>query len=1600
MGGEKMTYFKKNKKRLFSAVIAFVIMVNLAVMSFVSIAAQGPDEEIKVQPTWFTEENKTNWWIVGDMYTEGHGRCDLTVNNGVWKYLLKADWGWTDNVIEYNQGELQIDTNKTPYLNIKVKASDETTLFLNKKPEGDWIRLDFATIPGNQLVERQIKITDIPGIDQLIDEEGMLNITATGFRTDNFTANTGDYLEYYEFYFTNMEKQVIEYTPDWVVDDYTAWWATDQADSIADSWRFTMQNAWTYTVHNLAYDQGFCESNSSGLYIDTEQAPYLYYKVKTPKESNIYINVSKEQPTDGQKPTDLKKIILADIPNTSATEGYIKIADIPGISDYIQDGKFYLFGMGFSTVGFEAEDTFAVYDFYAADFDVTTGGENPVYTEVAGSRIQPDWFDADKRAVWFAVDQADASGTSWRFTVKEKQGMSYTLNGTAYDQGFANTNQRGFNVNVNETPYLTIKVTSPRYSQLFLNVKQKDDQGDLKQLKFTTATGQKEVQFKLADIPGLADYIDDDGYFFLHGIGFTTTGFQIGDKFTYHQFLLTSEFDPALKLPETLTPVWFNEDKTTSWDASGQYGGTENDKCSIEVQSGKWKYTLKSKADGDNNYVESNTDSIQIDTNIMPYLNIKVESSADSEFYVVTGAGEKITVGTVKAGYTKEIQLKLVETEGLADAIGSDGILVLNGAGFYTNNFSAGDSLRFHHFYANEEEITVPETTESEVWEDTIYPSWLSDAEAGSWYDWDWSTGSGVLPTRFSVEFLEDGSVELNFHGDFEDYKHLGAKYTLDLAKTPYLYYDISCDFGTDMRLVLGQSADYNDGVKIIDNISGDAKGILDLREVDSLQSFIHDNKLDVYGMVFRNPYGTQTNGKTMTIRLFDFAGYGKEYPSSRPQAPEISLDNYSMTEQVNVSVAAPAGAQKVMYKIGIDGTYTDYAAPITVKKNVPIYAKYFSADGFWSLESKLQISNIVSASGGDAETVQPNWFEEENKDYWWSDDWHVNQDDANRFSLAYEDDFWKLTVGQEWAKNVYVDVWEADSCVTVNLNEQNAVFYKVNSEFDVKVYLNIKRSADDEGEPVKVHIGDIPKGKSSDYFIIGQNSNLLALSDDDNNLYVQGVRFEYEAAAGATMVVERFLFDDENEYYEGYPDAVVNVIPMTPDWFNVSNVDKWWNGTIQNGTEEAEGKFSVEIDENNDFKAVITPNTAIESKATALTVQMVKNNTLYYRIRNTADLTVSLMAKTASGLQKIVILEGLKPGQNVGSVDLKALFPSVGKAELTGVVFESSADNTIYVDNFIFDKPDQEYIGYFDEEQEQLNKDKAAQVDAAISAIGEVTLANKQAVYDARAKYDALTDLQKIYVRNFDVLVNAEAKLDELILNDTSEIMNKIPEEEIIAYINANANKKVVINLNAGDVISPAVLKAAKAKNCDIVVKLIDPQNDVIKYVVTISSENIMDPTIPFDTALLLQDTDMEAFVGKQAYDSFKDYFKSGTTGYFAINQDKMGVKANLSFSLNSEPLKGQSSQSKLYVYRFDADTNKVYLVSDSIGFQNEMVSFDAVNAGVYAISTVKLSNVTVDTNTTVDTGVQSDIFFIWALVALIGFSAVAVFIRKKNSR
>ena len=64
---------------------------------------------------------------------------------------------------------------------------------------------------------------------------------------------------------------------------------------------------------------------------------------------------------------------------------------------------------------------------------------------------------------------------------------------------------------------------------------------------------------------------------------------------------------------------------------------------------------------------------------------------------------------------------------------------------------------------------------------------------------------------------------------------------------------------------------------------------------------------------------------------------------------------------------------------------------------------------------------------------------------------------------------------------------------------------------------------------------------------------------------------------------------------------------------------------------------------------------------------------------------------------------------------------------------------------------------------KEAADKAAAAEVEALIDAIGEVTLDSKSAIQTARSAYDALTEAQKALVPNVEILTKAEAKLAQL---------------------------------------------------------------------------------------------------------------------------------------------------------------------------------------------------------------------------------------------
>ena len=79
-------------------------------------------------------------------------------------------------------------------------------------------------------------------------------------------------------------------------------------------------------------------------------------------------------------------------------------------------------------------------------------------------------------------------------------------------------------------------------------------------------------------------------------------------------------------------------------------------------------------------------------------------------------------------------------------------------------------------------------------------------------------------------------------------------------------------------------------------------------------------------------------------------------------------------------------------------------------------------------------------------------------------------------------------------------------------------------------------------------------------------------------------------------------------------------------------------------------------------------------------------------------------------------------------------------------------------------------------------DKAAAAQVDALIEAIGEVTLDDEAAITAAREAYEALTEIQKGYVTKINTLVNAETTLDTL----QKQIADQAKADPVIAQIEA----------------------------------------------------------------------------------------------------------------------------------------------------------------------------------------------------------------------
>lgn len=92
--------------------------------------------------------------------------------------------------------------------------------------------------------------------------------------------------------------------------------------------------------------------------------------------------------------------------------------------------------------------------------------------------------------------------------------------------------------------------------------------------------------------------------------------------------------------------------------------------------------------------------------------------------------------------------------------------------------------------------------------------------------------------------------------------------------------------------------------------------------------------------------------------------------------------------------------------------------------------------------------------------------------------------------------------------------------------------------------------------------------------------------------------------------------------------------------------------------------------------------------------------------------------------------------------------------------------------------------------------QDAAAAVVQAIDALGEITLASKEAVVNARNQYDSLSDTAKGYVTNYSVLEAAEARIGQLEAEQAADQQAQTEAQPVIDAINQLAGKEITLDM------------------------------------------------------------------------------------------------------------------------------------------------------------------------------------------------------------
>ncbi len=186
------------------------------------------------------------------------------------------------------------------------------------------------------------------------------------------------------------------------------------------------------------------------------------------------------------------------------------------------------------------------------------------------------------------------------------------------------------------------------------------------------------------------------------------------------------------------------------------------------------------------------------------------------------------------------------------------------------------------------------------------------------------------------------------------------------------------------------------------------------------------------------------------------------------------------------------------------------------------------------------------------------------------------------------------------------------------------------------------------------------------------------------------------------------------------------------------------------------------------------------------------------------------------------------------------------------------------------------------EEKLAELKEDaaKVKAVESQIDALGDITLASEDAITEARAAYDALTDAQKAQVSNYEALQKAEEKLAEL-KEDAAKVKAVESQIDALGDITLASEDAITEARAAYDALTDA--QKAQVSNYEALQKAEEKLAELKEDVAKVKDVESKIDAIGTDITLESKGAIAEA---RAAYDALTDAQKAQVSNYEALQK------------------------------------------------------------------------------------------------------------------